>query len=76
MDKSFFVSLSNYKPLEMDAVRKAIPSKESVAKYIKSRSIRAIDERANAFYADLKNSKVVEEANGKLAEKIAPAMYK
>ena len=76
MDKSFFVSLSNYKPLEMDAVRKAIPSKESVTKYIKSRNLRALDERANAFYADLKSSKVVADANSKLAEKIAPVMYK
>ena len=54
MDKSFFVSLCNYKPLEMDAVRKAIPSKESVTKYINRRLAKAkIKEIVNNLSMDL-----------------------
>ena len=48
---------------------------ESVAKYIDSRNISAIEERANAFYANLKVPETVEKVNRVISSNVAKIRY-
>ena len=77
MDKAIFLKLSNYKPLEIE-LRKPVSnvSKDAISEYISKRSVKAMEEKANAFYADFKMPEVVAEVNKQANRAKAVKFYK